>query len=248
MTELAFSLDRTVDIAARRATVFRFFTDPERFARWWGAGSTIDAVVGGGVKIVYPGGSTASGNVREIVPEQRISFTYGYDDPAKPIAPGGSLVTITLEELPGGTRVRLRHDVADAAVRDEHVQGWRYVLAVFAKVASDEAHAAAGDAIAAWFAAWNATTAERCRELLAPFVATEITFRDAYGCTAGIDELVIHILACQRFMPGVRLEARGKVRQAHGTALVDWTGGSITGTNVFRSDPDGKLREVIGIS
>jgi len=32
---------RHVVIAARRDTVFRFFTDPERFAAWWGAGSTI---------------------------------------------------------------------------------------------------------------------------------------------------------------------------------------------------------------
>ena len=36
---LEHSLERTVFIAATRATVFRFFTDSERFAAWWGAGS-----------------------------------------------------------------------------------------------------------------------------------------------------------------------------------------------------------------
>jgi uncharacterized protein YndB with AHSA1/START domain len=38
---LAFSLDWTIEIRARRATVFGFFTDAARWARWWGSGSTI---------------------------------------------------------------------------------------------------------------------------------------------------------------------------------------------------------------
>jgi uncharacterized protein YndB with AHSA1/START domain len=253
MTSLPFSLDRTVDIRARRATVFRFFTDGERFARWWGAGSTIDPVVGGAVKIVYPGGSTASGTVRELVADQRIAFTYGYDDPAKPIRPGGSLVTITLEELADGTRVQLRHDVHDAAVRDEHVQGWRYQLAVFAKVVAEDALAGAGDAIASWFTAWNAEP-ERARALLAQVATPAVTFRDAFGCVAGLDELVIHVAAVQRFMPGLRLEARGKLRHAHDTALVDWAAvradgtSAMTGTNVMRFASDGRIADVVGVA
>ena len=31
-------VERTVTIAARRETVFGFFTDSARFAAWWGAG------------------------------------------------------------------------------------------------------------------------------------------------------------------------------------------------------------------
>ena len=42
MNGLDYSLERTVTIAARRETVFRYFTDSERFAAWWGAGSTIE--------------------------------------------------------------------------------------------------------------------------------------------------------------------------------------------------------------
>ena len=58
---LAFSVDRTIDIRASCSTVFLFFTDPARWARWWGEGSTIDPVVGGAVLIVYPGGERVSG-------------------------------------------------------------------------------------------------------------------------------------------------------------------------------------------
>ena len=38
MTELKQILERRITIAAHPDTVFRFFTDPERFARGWGEG------------------------------------------------------------------------------------------------------------------------------------------------------------------------------------------------------------------
>ena len=40
MKELEHVVERTVTIAARRETVFRYLTDSGRFAAWWGAGST----------------------------------------------------------------------------------------------------------------------------------------------------------------------------------------------------------------
>src|SRR5438477_11800544 len=49
-------LERTVLIRARARTVFRYFTDSERFAAWWGAGSAIEARPGGPVRIRYPSG------------------------------------------------------------------------------------------------------------------------------------------------------------------------------------------------
>jgi len=250
---LSFSLDRTIDIRARRTTVFRFFTDPVRFARWWGEGSTIDPVVGGAVRIRYPEGTTASGVIQELVVDQRIVFSYGYDDPTKSIPAGGSRVTITVEEVAEGTRVKLHHEVADAKIRDEHVQGWRYVLALFANVVSAEADVGSRDAIAAWFTAWNEPSTERVRELLAPIVSPNISFRDPHACVSGFEELISHVAACQRFMPGIRLESRGAVRHAHGTALVEWAAvtpdgtAAMTGTNVVRFAPDGMISEVIGI-
>ena len=253
MTDLPFSLDRTIVIRARRTTVFRFFTDPVRFARWWGEGSTITPEVGGAVSIRYPDGSHALGEIRELVPDQRIVFTYGYDRPGAPIAPGASLVTITLEDVGDGTRLQLRHDVADAAARDEHVQGWRYMLAVFARVATAEEHAGAGDAIARWFAAWNEPSEDARRALLTAIAAPDLAFADPNGLTRGIDDLVGHIAGALRFMPGLRLQARGPVRHVHGTALADWAivddGGAarMRGTNVIRFAPDGRIEDVIGI-
>ena len=141
--KLEFSIARELVIRAPRATVFRYFTDPERWARWWGVGSTIDARPGGALRIVYPGGTSASGEVLELRPPERIVFSYGYDGAGKPIAPGGSRVTIRLGDHPEGTCLTFLHDLADGPTRDHHVQGWRYHLAVFANVVANEAHAGA---------------------------------------------------------------------------------------------------------
>lgn len=250
----AFAVERTIEIRARPSTVFRFFTDPARWARWWGEGSTIEPVVGGAVLIVYPGGERVSGVIRELVVDQRLVFTYGYEAAGRSIAPGGSLVTITLAALPdGATRVELRHGVERADVRDLHVQGWRFQLARFADVVTQDAFAAAGDAIAAWFTSWNDVDADRRRAALAQVTSGDVRFRDAHGDIYGLDELTNHVGAVQRFMPGLTLELRGAVRRAHDLALADWAAVApdgkiaLSGTNVFRLAADGRIAEVTGV-
>ena len=44
---LPYRLDRTIVIRASRETVFAFFTDSDRWASWWGAGSRIEGRPGG---------------------------------------------------------------------------------------------------------------------------------------------------------------------------------------------------------
>lgn len=243
-------LDRTIEIRATRATVFKFFTDAERWARWWGKGSTIEPVVGGAIAIVYPDGSRATGEVRELVAGERLVFTFGYEGEGKPIKPGGSLVTIELADAPLGTRLTLVHEVADEATRALHAYGWRYQLARFAVVVAEGAFAP--DAIAAWFAAWNETDAVRCRAQLAAIVAPDVRFRDANGDIYGLDELAGHVGAVRRFMPGLSLELRGAPRHAHDVALIDWAiaradGTTVgTGTNVMRF-AGGLIADVVGI-
>lgn len=251
---LAFSVDRTIEIHARRATVFRFFTDAARWARWWGPGSTIDPVVGGAVVIVYPGGERISGVVRELVVDQRLAFTYGYEAAGRSIVPGGSLVTITLEELAGGvTRLALTHHVDTAATRDVHVPGWRHQLARFVGVVTDDAQGGASDAVAAWFTSWSEPDADRRRAVLGGAVTSDVRFRDAHGDVYGVDELVSHVGAVLGFMPGVRLEPRGTLRRTHDVALVDWAAVTpdgtavMRGTNVVRFAADGRIAEVVGV-
>jgi uncharacterized protein YndB with AHSA1/START domain len=252
MTGLDHVLDRSVTIAARRDTVFRYFTDSERFAAWWGAGSRIDPRPGGTVRILFPNGVAVGGEVLEVAPPERVVFTYGFES-GRPIAVGASRVTVTLEEAARGTVVRVRHELPTAEARDEHVQGWRYQLALFANVVAKEAHAGVGALADRFFSAWGEADAARRRALLGEVAAPTLGFRDPYSCTEGLDDLVAHIAASQRFMPGVVLERQGDPRQCQGTALVDWVAKAqdghprARGTNVFELDPDGRVARVTAI-
>jgi uncharacterized protein YndB with AHSA1/START domain len=251
MTGLDQALDRTVTIAARRETVFRYFTDSERFAAWWGPGSRIEPRAGGAVHIRYPNAVVAGGEVVEIVPVERVVFTYGFES-GQPIPIGASRVTITLEETARGTVVRLKHELPTAQVRDEHVQGWRYQLAVFANVVAMEAHAGTAALVDRYFACWGEADASKRRAELAAIASDDLIFRDPYSCSSGIDDVNAHIGASQRFMPGMVLARLGEPRQCQGTALVDWIvqapDGSVRvkGTNLFDLTYDGRIARATG--
>jgi uncharacterized protein YndB with AHSA1/START domain len=148
MPELPYSLDRTVAIHAKPETVFRFFTDSVRWASWWGSGSTIDAKPGGKVYIRHPNGVETTGEVLEVRDGEWIVFTYGFAS-GKPIPPGGSRVTIRLEPHDSGTRLHLLHEFAEPAPRDEHVQGWRFQLSLFANAVANEVYADAAESFSA---------------------------------------------------------------------------------------------------
>ena len=251
MPELTHLLERTLVIEAPRSTVFRFFTETGRWAAWWGDGSTIDARPGGRVLIRYPNGVRVLGEVLEIVEPEHIVFTYGYES-GKPIAPAGSRVTIRLEAVESGTRLHLTHAFAEADVRDQHVQGWRFQLSLFANLVADEINAGAPGLADAWFAAWSISDGTERARSLEEIAAPEVRFRDRYARIDGLAELSDHIAASLRFMPGVRLERKGAVRHCQHKLLVDWVArGSdgaerMSGVNVFVLDARGRIASVTG--
>jgi len=248
---LAHQLDRTIAIGAPPATVFEYFTDPARWAAWWGEGSTIDARPGGRVLVKYPNGVEAIGEVVELAPPSRIVFTYGYAS-GTPIGPGESRVTIELTAAPPGTRLRLSHAFADASTRDDHVQGWRYQLSVFANLVADAVHARPADAVDAWFDAWADTDAERRAAALARIATAGVRMHDRFSCIEGAGELSEHIAASQRFMPGYRLQRAGAPRHCQGVVLADWTASGpdgrvrASGTSVFTLGAGGLIESVTG--
>lgn len=245
-------LDRNVFIRARRETVFRHFTDSARWAAWWGEGSSIEPRPGGRVVIRYPNAVEAGGEVLEIAPPERLIFTFGYAS-GQPMPIGGSRVTITLAAEADGTRLRLDHELADAAARDAHVQGWRYQLAVFANTVADRDPDAIRIAVDTWFAAWSEPEAARRGDLLTAVVADSVRFRDRFSLVEGRADLDPHLAAVHVFMPGSRLERTGEPRHCQGTVAADWIVRGADGaergrgTNVFTLDGDGKIAEVVGL-
>lgn len=252
MSNLAYRLERDVVIHAPRETVFGFFTDSPRWASWWGAGSTIDPRPGGRVQIRFPGGVEVAGEVLELERPTRMVFTYGFVS-GDPIPAGSSRVTIRLDPHQLGTHLHLAHEFANEKARDEHVQGWRYHLALFSNVVTDELHADVASVVDAWFDAW-AEGDEKKREAALRRVADPgIAYRDRFSNTAGIDDLLPHVAATHRFMPGFRLRRVGNVRHCQGTALADWVGAGADGqergrgTSVFELGPTGRIRSVTGL-
>ena len=248
---LAHTLDRAVLIRAERELVFSFFTDTARWAAWWGEGSSIDARPGGRVLIRYPGGTEVRGEVVDITAPDRIVFTYGYVSGA-PIAPGGSLVTISLESQAAGTMVRLSHAFAEPSVRDQHIQGWRYQLSLFANAVAREAFAAVDSIVDEWFAAWSEPDAPVRDAAVRRIVTPTITMRDQFSAIESLPDLSAHLAAVHQFMPGMRITREGAVRQCQGMVLADWIARSVEGqergrgTNVFTLTPNGRIDGVTG--
>ena len=251
--DLVHRLDRTLVIRARRDTVFTFFNDASRWASWWGAGSTIDARPGGRVLIRHSNGVEASGEVLEVHAPERIVFTYGYAK-GLPSPAGSSRVTIRLDSHPQGTLLQLTHEFAegDVAARDEHVQGWRFQLSLFANLIADNVNAGAASLVDQWLAAWSEADAAARDRSLAAIAAPAVRFEDKFSCVEGVSELSGHLAAAQRFMPGLRLERRGGIRHCQWHVLADWVavGGDGQergrGTNLFVFDAEGRIATVTG--
>jgi hypothetical protein len=189
--------------------------------------------------------------VVEVVVPERLVFTYGYVS-GTPIAAGASLVTIALDEEPAGTRVRLSHAFAEPAVRDHHIQGWRYQLSLFANAVANQAHAGADAIVDRWFTAWSDPDAETRRTALGQTVSGSVAMRDPFSAVDGLPDLVEHLAAVHRFMPGLTIARDGAVRHCQGMAIADWIVCDAAGheksrgTNVFSLTPDGRIDCVTG--
>jgi len=251
MSALEHKLNRTIFINAPREAVFRYFTNSSHWSKWWGAGSTIDSKPGGQVYIKYPEGTEVRGEVIEVKPSEKIVFTYGYVN-GNPIPAGSSRVTIQLAAERGGTRLTLTHELDSAAVRDQHVQGWRYQLSVFSNVVADEINSDAAASIDAWFDSWAEPDAAAREKTLTRIASNDLSFHDRYSNIGGLGELFPHIAAAQHFMPGIRMKRNGDVRHCQGTVLADFllsgpdgkTLGS--GTNVFVFGATGQIESATG--
>jgi len=131
---------------APRELVWKAWTDPEHFKRWWGPKvfttpfSKIDLRVGGKYLSCMrgPDGKDywSTGVYREIVPNERIVLTDSFADEKGNIVPASHygmtgdwplemLVTVTFEELGGKTKMILRHEGIPSGMMSELTEaGW----------------------------------------------------------------------------------------------------------------------------
>ena len=121
-------VEREIQIDARPEIVFRYFTDPQRMARWIGPVIEFDPRPGGRVRLLVDGKYPNAGQVVDVDPPRRLVFTSGWDEPGHPIPPGSTRVEIDLTPDGEGTRLRLRQLGLPADAVEDHTEGWTYYL------------------------------------------------------------------------------------------------------------------------
>jgi uncharacterized protein YndB with AHSA1/START domain len=121
-------LEREIVVDATPATVFPFLSQREQLLSWIGTDADIDAKPGGTFKVLVGGKHPSLGEFVEVVPDQKVVFTFGWDEPGHPIPAGSTRIEISL--IPEGekTRVRLVHSGLPVDAVADHAHGWEHYL------------------------------------------------------------------------------------------------------------------------
>jgi len=121
-------LVREIMIDATAETIWPFLTEPDKHVEWMGTVAEIDPRPGGVYRVLAGGAFQSAGKYVEVVPGEKVVFTFGWEEEGHPIPPGSTTVEITLHPEGTKTRVRLVHrDLPDDALGD-HTQGWDHYL------------------------------------------------------------------------------------------------------------------------
>ena len=135
MTE-SFIVQRETHIAAPRASVFAFLTDPAKIVQWMGTEATTEMHPGGLYLLKGVGSATARGAFREVVPVHRLAYSFGWEGNEE-VSPGSSLIEIDLIEQDGGTLLRMTHSgLPNATTQASHGKGWAHYLGRLTEAAS----------------------------------------------------------------------------------------------------------------
>ena len=123
-------------IDARPETVFPFLCDPSKYDQWLGPVVELDPRPGGVYRVRIGENHLAAGEFIEVVPNERVAYTFGWDLPDHPIPAGSTTVTITLIPEGDKTRVQLVHTGLPADAIDDHRGGWDHFLGRLGVVAT----------------------------------------------------------------------------------------------------------------
>ncbi|PMR73613.1 SRPBCC family protein [Billgrantia endophytica] len=127
--------------------VYRAFLDPDAMVKWLppngftGKIHHMDARVGGEYKMSFINFSTGSshsfgGQYRELVPNERISYTDTFDDPG---LAGEMQATVAFKEVSCGTEVHITQEgVPDVIPAEACYLGWQESLMLLAKLVEAE--------------------------------------------------------------------------------------------------------------
>jgi len=121
-------LVREIHIKAGPEVVFGYLVDPVKYVEWGGTEADLDPRPGGIYRVLMGGTHQSAGEFLEVVPNERVVFSFGWAEPGHPIPSGSTRVEVRLLPDELGTLVRLTHSgLPDDAVAD-HTKGWDHYL------------------------------------------------------------------------------------------------------------------------
>lgn len=124
MTDLV----REIMIDATPETIWPFLVEPDQHVQWLGTVADIDPRPGGHYRVLVNGRHSSAGEYVEVVPNERVLFTFGWEEEGNPITPGSTTVEISLHPEGEKTLVRLTHRGLPEDAISDHTAGWsRYV-------------------------------------------------------------------------------------------------------------------------
>jgi uncharacterized protein YndB with AHSA1/START domain len=121
-------LIREIVIDATPETIWPFLTESAKHVEWMGTVAEIDARAGGVYRVLVGGEHQAVGEFVEVVPNEKVVMTFGWEQSEHPIPPGSTTLEITLHPDGDKTRVRLVHRGLPADAVDDHGRGWAHYL------------------------------------------------------------------------------------------------------------------------
>jgi uncharacterized protein YndB with AHSA1/START domain len=128
-------LVREILINASPATIFEYLTNAEKIVEWHGTEAKLDPRPGGIYRVRVAGEHPSAGEYVEVVPNEKVVFTFGWEEPDHAIPPGSTTIEISLHPEGNKTRVRLVHSGLPADAVSDHGTGWSFYLERLAVVA-----------------------------------------------------------------------------------------------------------------
>ena len=100
-------VERTVEVPIPPEELWEALADPAALGDWFEADVELDVRPGGPGRFVLADGQGRRALVHEVEPGRRLSFSWWPDDDGRWRLTERTTVTMTLEPVPGGTRLRV---------------------------------------------------------------------------------------------------------------------------------------------
>jgi len=129
-------VESEVHVAADPTTVFSYFTDPAKLARWLGRSARVRPVRDGEFYVEMSKDTWIRGTYAEVDAPRRLVLTWRWVSTNANLPAGTSRVEISFDRREGGTLVRVVHTGLPAPAAPRHRAGWAHYLTRLSLAAS----------------------------------------------------------------------------------------------------------------